>query len=63
MTKTMRIETVEFQREQDSPIELGVMINEGDGPIIDMDGKMVPEGGLWHYHLRSIHVMTVTEER
>lgn len=40
--KFLRICSTVFQREKDGPEETGISINEGDGPLIDLDGNIVP---------------------
>ena len=46
--KSIHIMACEFRRggghklENMPPWEPGIVINEGDGPIIDMEGKIVP---------------------
>lgn len=44
--KTLRIETVVFRRTEDSQPERGLLFNEGDGALVDMDGKVV-YGPIW----------------
>lgn len=45
----MRIERVEFTRTKGGEPELGLLINEGDGPLLDAKGVAVTEGGCWDY--------------
>lgn len=42
MSDNMRIEVCEFKRKEKSAWERGVIVNEGDGLIIDMTGEVVP---------------------
>lgn len=39
--KQLRIETVKIKREEHSDWEVMISINEGSGPLIDLDGKIV----------------------
>jgi hypothetical protein len=57
----LRIESVAFKREQSSRWEAGVIVNEGEGPIIDLKGKVVPPP-VWDYHTVSRHVLTIVED-
>jgi hypothetical protein len=58
----MRIETCQFKRKENSEWEDGVIVNEGDGPIIDMDGKVVPhDPQIWDWRPISTQVMTIGE--
>ncbi len=46
--RVLRITSCIFQRSEHSPLERGIMLNEGKGALIDMMGKPVPpQGGLW----------------
>lgn len=46
----MRIASVKFKRTKDSPWEEGVVVNDGSGPIIDLDGKVIPDDPqIWDY--------------
>lgn len=58
--RTMRLETIEFKRGEKAPWETGVLVNEGMGPIIDMNGIVVP-APLWNWRPISEQVMTVLE--
>ena len=53
----MTIESIEFNRSKGAPLELGVLVNGGDGPIIDMAGKVV--GECWDYRRTGEHAMTI----
>lgn len=59
--KILRLETCQIKRKKDSPWETMVNVNEGSGPLIDMNGKVV-KGPI--YSVRELHeqVMTVKEE-
>ncbi len=58
----MRIETVRFQRKENSEWEFGIIINEGSGPLIDSKGNVVPvEPQIWKWTRINDHVMTVWE--
>ncbi len=46
----LQICCVVFQREQDGPLEIGVVVNE-DGVIIGSDGQVVP-GPVWDARTR-----------
>lgn len=60
--KVLRAETIHFKRAKASPMETGILINEGAGPIIDMDGKVVPfDAGIWNWWPLSEGLMTVKE--
>ena len=60
----MRLETVDFKRTKLSPRERGVMVNEGDGPLIDMDGNIVkaPVYNWWARNESVMFVPSPTEE-
>lgn len=59
--KSLRLETCLFKRKEDDPLwETGVLVAEGDGGILDLEGKIVPE--VWDHHRTSQQVMTVFEE-
>lgn len=60
--KTLRLETVLIKREKDSAWETMISVNEGDGPLIDMDGRIVP-GPIWSGRNEGDQVMTVKVER
>lgn len=60
MRKAMRIQTCEFKREEHSPKEVGLMINE-DRLIIDMDGNTVP-APIWDWRLRNELAATVYDD-
>ena len=59
--RELRIETCEFKRVGSANWEQGVIVNEGNGPIIDLDGKVV-QGAIYNWRERSAHVMTVIED-
>lgn len=49
MKRVLTIMAVTFKRtEGQTTGESGILINEGSGPIIDMDGKVV-ESPVWDY--------------
>lgn len=54
----MRLEVVSFQRDKSSEIERGVMVDEGNGPLIDMNGHIVP-APIWNWVSLNEAVMTV----
>lgn len=56
--KTLRLEMVLIQRTKDAIWETMISINEGDGPLIDMDGKVV-EGPIWSGRPLSDTILTV----
>lgn len=56
--KTLHVQTVWFTRSKTSTPEWGVIVNEGSGPIIDMDGKVV-DAPVWDYRTHPQQVMTV----
>lgn len=58
---SLRIETINFNRKKGGPWEQGVLINGGDGPIIDMKGQAVPPGEVWDWRQTHAHVMTVLD--
>lgn len=58
MNDTLRVESCYFQRKRDAPWEYGIIVNNGDGPIIDMDGKVVP-APIENYRTSHDQVMTV----
>lgn len=43
----MNIVACVFRRTQKSKREQGIIINQGDGPIIDKDGNVVPDVYSW----------------
>lgn len=43
----MRLAEIWFKRTEQSEWELGVDVNEGSGPLIDRNGKVV-EGPIWN---------------
>jgi hypothetical protein len=47
--RMLRVESIIFKRSQKSPEEAGLLINEGEGPIIDMLGKVVP-APIWSWN-------------
>lgn len=57
----MRIESVKFIRSKGGPEETGILVAEGDGPLIDLKGKIV--GEIWNYRVDHRHVITVEEEK
>lgn len=60
--KMLTVETVRFKRTERSPWERGLIINYGDGPIIDMHGKVVPdEDGVWDWKELSETKITVVD--
>jgi len=44
----MHICKVRFRRKKDDPEELGLLINDGEGPILDKDGRAIEE--CWNYN-------------
>lgn len=62
MTRQLRIETIVFQRKSGADWEDGIIVNEGTGPIIDMDGQVVP-APVMDWKPRPIQLMTVNEGR
>jgi hypothetical protein len=59
--KSIRIESITFQRNEHGPFETGLLINEGDGPIIDMDGKVV-EAPIWQWRPNNRLVMELEDK-
>lgn len=60
--KTLRLETVEIKRTRTSEWETMINVNEGAGPLIDMDGKVVV-GPVWSWRDTHDQVMVVRVER
>lgn len=60
MSKVLRLETVRIKRTKNSNWETMININEGTGPLIDMDGKIV-KGPIWKGIDLNEQVMTITE--
>lgn len=59
--RTLKVETVYFRRrEATDSVETGLLVNEGDGPLIDMDGKVVPPP-VYDWLKTHEQIMTVTE--
>lgn len=56
--KVLRLETVRIKRRKDSAWETMVNVNEGMGPLIDMDGKVV-KGPIYSGQDLHDQVMTV----
>jgi hypothetical protein len=54
----MHIQTIEFRREYYSEYERGILINEGHGPIIDKNGKVVTS--VWDYRKTLTLVVDLT---
>jgi hypothetical protein len=59
MMTNMRVETCQFKRKRASVWERGVIINEGNGPIIDMKGEVVP-APIWNWRAVGENVITVS---
>ena len=58
----MRIETCRFRRIKDGEWEYGIIIDEGNGPLIDADGKVVPsDPQIWDWRRDNQNIMTVFE--
>jgi hypothetical protein len=55
------VETIRFRRTITAKPEMGIIINYGDGPIIDMNGEVVPPP-VYHWQPIAQHRITVTEE-
>lgn len=62
MKNFIRVEDVVFKRTEKDREEVGIIVNEGLGPIIDMHGMVVP-APLWSWRAIGNHVMTVTEDK
>lgn len=62
MTKVLRIETCEIQRIENGPWEKALNVNDGMGPLIDMDGHLIPIP-VWNGHPLVEQMMTVREDR
>jgi len=60
--KQVRLETCEIKRTKDSEWETMINVNEGSGPLIDMDGKVV-KGPVWSGRDTHDQVMIVKVER
>jgi hypothetical protein len=58
---TMRIESIRFKREENSPEEKGVIINHGDGPILDFKGNVVSP--VWDYAWDHEYNMTIYDDK
>jgi hypothetical protein len=57
---SLRVETCEFQRALGQGWERGVIVNEGVGPIIDMQGQIV-KAPIGNWRVVSENVMTVLD--
>lgn len=55
----MRIESVKYQVDKGGPWKRGVIINEGMGPLLDLQGQ--PVADVWDYHVDHLQVMTLEE--
>lgn len=53
----IRVDHCEFLRESSSDWEDGIIVNEGMGPIVDVNGEIVKD--VWNYRVTHRHVMTV----
>lgn len=60
--KVLRLETVEIKRTKSSDWETMINVNEGAGPLIDMDGKVVA-GPVWSGRDTHDQVMIVRVEK
>jgi hypothetical protein len=58
--KVMRIERVIYWESKDGPRKVGVLVNEGDGPLLDMDGNPVTE--IYHYRRPMDQILTILDE-
>jgi hypothetical protein len=58
----MRIETGKFKRTHTADWEKCVVVNEGDGPIIDEKGLVLKRGQVYDWRSTGQSVMTVFEE-
>lgn len=57
MEANLRIESVVFKRTENSEWEVGIIINEGTGLLLDYAGKPVDE--CWNWKRDNRHVMTI----
>jgi len=57
----MRLESVTFQRTKGGPHERGILVNEGDGPLLGANGQPVEAGACWDYRRDYQHVMTIPD--
>lgn len=57
---SLRITEIWFKRSENAEWELGVDIAEGTGPLIDMNGKIVP-APIWNTREAYGNVMVVQE--
>ena len=58
MIELHRIETCTFKREKDSTYEKGLLLNEGELGIIDMNGNKVSE--VWNWERSSFLAVELT---
>lgn len=47
MNKHLSLMVCHFKRTQTSAPEIGILVNDGSGPILDMNGQVVEE--IWNY--------------
>jgi hypothetical protein len=56
----MRIETITYWLDEKKKVPYrGLLVNEGDGPILDMKGEKV--GDVWDYHRDNEYVITIPD--
>lgn len=60
--KQLRLETVFIKRTETSEWETVINVNEGTGPLIDMDGKIV-DVPIWSGRDLNDTVVTIKAER
>lgn len=53
----MRIETVEYRLTEKGPWEPGILIDEGNGPLLTLEGKIIKEP-IWDW--TPIHIALLT---
>jgi len=58
--RVLRIERVIYWETANGPRKVGVLINEGIGPLLDMDGKVVDN--IYHYRRPCDQILTILDE-
>ena len=56
----MRLETVRYQLEKGGPVYRGILVNEGAGPLLDLQGKAVED--VWDYTKENRWVLDIPED-
>lgn len=54
----IRLETIVYQTVKGGPQMRGLLVNEGDGPVLDEKGAAVPE--VWDYRRDNRFIVEVT---